>query len=227
VEDDLRFAPAEVQRAKLADHLAQPVTGERSRAAVFRLAVLLHDSGKPATRTTDTEGHVCFPNHPAAGAELAGRRARALKMSNDETRRVALIVRHHARPNAMSRAGETSLRALYRLWRDAGDCMPELALLCVADGMGKAGADTRFEDRERRGRMAELILDAYYTRFAPEATPDPLIQGEDVLALGIAPGPRIGQIIEAVREAQMAGDIATRADALAMLREMAADSRQP
>lgn len=224
--DDLCFSPSEAQRARLADHFARPVTGERSRAAVFRLALLLHDSGKPATRATDTEGHVFFPNHPAAGAELAGRRARALKLSNDETRRVALMVRHHARPNAMARAGETSLRTLYRLWREAGDCMPELALLCVADGMGKAGTDTRLEDRERRGRMAELILDAYYTRFAPEAAPDPLIQGEDVLALGIAPGPRIGQMIEAVREAQMAGDIATRAEALAMLREMAVNNRQ-
>lgn len=224
--DDLCFSPTRAQRARLADHFARPVTGERSRAAVFRLALLLHDSGKPATRATDAEGHVFFPDHAAAGAELAARRARALKLSNDETRRIALIVRHHARPNAMARAGETSLRALYRLWRDVGDCMPELALLCVADGMGKAGADTPTENRRRRGRMAERMLDAWHTRFAPDVAPPPLIHGEDVLALGIAPGPRIGQMIEAAREAQMAGEIATRDEALAMLRALAAESGQ-
>ncbi len=224
---DLCFAPDGAQWAKLTDHFAQSVTGERSRAALFRFALLLHDSGKPATHVMDAQGNLFFPNHAAAGAELAGRRARALKLSNDETRRVGLIVRHHTRPNQMARTGETSLRALYHLWRDAGDCMPELALLCVADGMGKAGANTPLEDRQRRGRMAKWILDTYYTRFAPAVAPQPLIQGEDVLALGIAPGPKIGQMIESVREAQMAGDITTRAEALAMLRLIADDSRRP
>lgn len=224
IDAGLHFDISDRQRAQLAGHFAAPITADRPRAAIFRFALLLHDSGKPQTRNAGEAGSAAFPNHPAIGATLATRRARALKLSGDETRRIKIIVQHHMRPNLMARAGETSLRALYRLWRDAGDCLPELALLCVADGMGKAGADTRLEDRQRRGRMAELILDAYYTRFAPDAAPDPLIQGEDVLALGVAPGPRIGQMIASVREAQMAGDIATRAEALAMLRQIAAES---
>jgi len=227
IDAALHFDISDRQRAQLASHFAATITADRPRAAIFRFALLLHDSGKPQTRNTHEAGNAEFPNHPAIGASLATRRARALKLSGDEIRRVKTIVEHHMRPNLMARAGEFSLRALYRLWRDAGDCMPELALLCVADGMGKAGADTALEDRQRRGRMAELILDAYYTRFAPDAAPEPLIQGEDVLALGVAPGPKIGQMIESVREAQMAGDITTRAEALAVLRRIAADSQQP
>ena len=227
IDAALHFDISDRQRAQLASHFAATITADRPRAAIFRFALLLHDSGKPQTRVVNEAGAATFPNHPAIGASLATRRARALKLSGDEIRRVKTIVEHHMRPNLMARAGEFSLRALYRLWRDAGDCMPELALLCVADGMGKAGADTALEDRQRRGRMAELILDAYYTRFAPDAAPEPLIQGEDVLALGVAPGPKIGQMIESVREAQMAGDITTRAEALAVLRRIAADSQQP
>ncbi|MGQ9814760.1 MAG: CCA tRNA nucleotidyltransferase [Candidatus Roseilinea sp.] len=222
IDPALHFNVSDRQRAQLADHFAAPITADRPRAAIFRLALLLHDSGKPQTRSDRSAGNAEFPNHPAIGAGLATRRARALKLSGDETQHVKTIVQHHMRPNLMARAGEVSLRALYRLWRDVRDCLPELALLCVADGMGKAGADTPLEDRQRRGRMAELILDAYYTRFAPGAAPDPLIHGEDVLALGVARGPKIGQLIEAVREAQMAGEIATRAEALALLRRIAA-----
>ena len=227
IDPALHFNISDRQRAQLADHFAAPLTADRPRAAIFRFALLLHDSGKPRAHNTDEAGSAEFPNHPAIGAGLASQRARALKLSGDETQRVKIIVQHHMRPNLMARAGEVSLRALYRLWRDVGDCMPELALLCVADGMGKAGADTPLEDRQRRGRMAELILDAYYTRFAPGAAPEPLIHGEDVLALGVAPGPKIGQMIEVVREAQMAGDITTRAEALAMLRRLAANNQHP
>ncbi|MCS7061080.1 MAG: HD domain-containing protein [Anaerolineae bacterium] len=220
------------RRAQLAAHFAQSITDERSRVAVFRLATLLHDSGKPAACALNEQANPSFDNHPTIGAELAVGRARALKLSNDEVQHIQTIVRHHARPNFMSRHGETDLRAQYRLWRVVGDCLPELALLCVADGIGKAGnhivlEERSFDERRRRGQMAILLLDAYYTRFAPDVAPLPLISGQDVLALGVRRGPRVGQIIESVREAQLAGEIATPAEALALARELAGCSPSP
>ena len=216
------MAISDQHRAELAAHLARPISGGRTAVAAFRFALLLHDSGKPRTRTLDERGSTHFANHPAVGADLAARRARELRLSSDEVQRVRTIIQHHMRPNLMARAGDTSLRAQYRLWRDVGDCLPELALLCVADGMGKAGEQTKVEDRQRRAGIAALLLGTYYTRFAPAVAPAPLIHGEDVLALGIAPGPRIGQIIESAREAQIVGDIHTRDDALDFIRQLAA-----
>jgi tRNA nucleotidyltransferase/poly(A) polymerase len=215
-------------RLKLAAHFASAVSAEHTRGALFRLAVLLHDSGKPRTRTVDAAGAAHFYSHPLIGAELAAARANALRLSNDETRLLRATILHHMRPNLLAREGNVTPRALYRLARDAGDCLPELALLCAADGMGKAGEQTPEEDRDRRGKMASLLIERYYTQFAPGIAAPPLITGRDVLAIGVEPGSRIGGILEAVREAQMAGEIHTYDEAVRLARELAGfDAHHP
>ncbi len=162
-----------------------------------------------------------FYSHPLIGAELATSRAGALRLSNEETRLLHVTILHHMRPNLLAREGDLTPRALYRLARDAGDCLPELALLCAADGMGKAGEQTKPEDRERRGKMASLLIEQYYTRFAADVAPPPLINGRDVLAIGIEPGSRVGRILEAVREAQMAGEVRSYDEAVQLARTLA------
>jgi tRNA nucleotidyltransferase/poly(A) polymerase len=215
-----RMPVSEAHRARLAAHLSAVGAGGRTRAAVFRLSVLLHDCGKPATRTVDPAGNAHFYGHAEAGAALAAARAGALRLSGDEIRWARLTVLHHMRPNLLARQGELTPRAIFRLARDVGDCLPELALLCVADGMGKAGELTRAEDRERRGSAASVLIERYYDRLASGVAPPPLIDGHDLLNLGLPPGPRIGQILEAVREAQAAEEIATREDALRLARSL-------
>ncbi len=211
---------SDAHRGQVAAHLAATAAGGRTRAAVFRLAVLLHDCGKPAARTVDPAGHAHFYGHAETGAALAAARAGALRLSGDEVRWVRLTVLHHMRPDLLARQGELTPRAIYRLARDAGDCLPELALLCVADGMGKAGENTKIADRERRGGAASLLLERYYTRLAPSVAPPPLIDGHDLLDMGLPPGPRIGEILEAAREAQAAGEVTTRQQALDLARQL-------
>ena len=62
--------------------------------------------------------------------------------------------------------------------------------------------------------MASVLIQQYYEQFSARVAPKPLIVGKDLLELGIQQGPRIGQILEAVREAQMAGETHTREEAL-------------
>ena len=218
---DWLMSLADEHRSRLAAHFGASVSGDHDRAAVYRLAVLLHDCGKPNTRTVDETGMAHFYSHPLIGAELAAARVAALRLSNQGARLVRTVVLHHMRPNLLAREGNVTPRALYRLWRDAGDCLPELALLCAADGMGKAGEATGMTDRERRGRMASLLIDQHYTRFAADVLPPPLVSGLDVLDAGVAPGRKVGAILEAVREAQMAGDVRTREEALSLARQLA------
>ncbi|MCS6846367.1 MAG: HD domain-containing protein, partial [Anaerolineae bacterium] len=217
-----RFALPDAQR--LADHFGAPTVENRTRAAVFRFAALLHDCGKPATRSSGEDGRVHFYGHEAQGAELAAARARALRLSSDEVTRVHTIVRHHMRANFMARqAHAPTLRVLYHFFRDAGDCAPELALFAIADCMGKRGAQTAVEDCAPSAEMAQRLLNAYYARFERSIAPPPLLTGRDVIALGVKPGPRVGEILEAVREAQMIGEITTRDEALALAHRLARD----
>ncbi len=207
---------------RLAEHFAAATVESRTRTAVYRLAVLLHDCGKPATRSVGADGRVHFYGHEALGAELAAARARALRLSGEEVSRVRIVVRHHMRANFMARQSHAPTpRALYRFFRDVGDCAPELTLFAIADCVGKRGAHTGAEDCAPSTAIARHLLVEYYARFEQSIAPPALITGRDVVAIGVKPGPRIGAILEAVREAQMIGEVGSRDEALALARRLA------
>ncbi|MCL5996654.1 MAG: HD domain-containing protein [Chloroflexi bacterium] len=210
-------------RDALTAQLSAVTTNERSRAALLRLATLLHDTAKPATRSIGADGRIHFYGHEEAGADMAAVRANTLKLSSDEVEQVRTTVRYHMRPNQMSRESDATgptARAIYRFMRDAGMCAPEVALFCIADGMGKAGTATPLAEARRRSAIAALLIERYYQQFSPAVAPKPLIGGKDLLAIGIPQGPRIGQILNAVREAQMVGEISSPAEAMALAQSL-------
>ncbi|PJF49115.1 MAG: HD domain-containing protein [Chloroflexi bacterium] len=216
----VRFELSDQQR--LADHFGTITAEHHTRAAVFRFAAMLHDCGKPATRSIGEDGRAHFYGHETTGAALVAARARALRFSGDEVARVHTIVRHHMRANFMARqAHAPTPRTLYRFFRDVGDCAPELALFAIADCVGKGGPQTAAEDCAPSVEIARRLLDEYYARFERSVAPPPLLTGRDVIALGVKPGPRVGEILEAVREAQMIGEIGARDEALALARRLA------
>jgi tRNA nucleotidyltransferase/poly(A) polymerase len=208
----------------LLQQLDSPTTSERSRAAVFRLAVLLHDIAKPLKRSIGEDGRIHFTGHEAAGAPMAAARAEALRLSSIEVDQVRVTVQHHGEPNRIARDAAPSPRVIHRFMRATGACAPEIALFCPADGYGKAGAASSAEDMQRRHNIATRLIEQYYAQYSPAAAPRPLIDGKDVMTLGVQQGPRIGQILNAVREAQMIGEISTRAEALALAQRLNAQA---
>jgi putative nucleotidyltransferase with HDIG domain len=198
----------------------------RDPRALLRLATLLHDCGKPMTRTVGADGRVRFFEHETVGAELAAARARALRLSGAEVSAVRMLVRIHMRPNQMARemarTGQPpSLRTWHRFFREAGECAPLLAPFAIADCLGKRGDQTRPDDCDPSRRIAALLIKRYFERYEASVAPAALVTGRDVLELGVKPGPRIGAILEAVREAQMAGEVGRRDEALALARALA------
>lgn len=192
-------------RTALAAHFAVPFVEGRRRLALFRLAALMHDVGKPAARTVDADGRIRFFDHENIGAKLATARAGALRLSTATAEALKRIVALHMRPNQMAREADAfTARALHRLAERAGDCLPELALLAICDCMGKGGVP---DGCERSVTVAAVLIDAYFTRYHRDAQPTPLLTGADLLKLGARPGPHFGRVLDAVREAQMAGEI--------------------
>ncbi|HEY3343021.1 MAG TPA: HD domain-containing protein [Anaerolineae bacterium] len=224
-------------RAALLDQLDSLTTSERSRAAVFRLAVLLHDIAKPLKRSVGADGRIHFAGHEAAGAKMAAARATALRLSSTEVDQIRTTVQHHAEPNRIARDGGPALgspapgslapRDIHRFMCAAGDCAPEIALFCPADGYGKAGAESSPQDMQRRSDVAARVIEQYYACYSPAVAPRPLVSGDDVMALGVRQGPLIGRILNAVREAQMIGEITTRAQALALVQQLNAQAELP
>jgi poly(A) polymerase/tRNA nucleotidyltransferase (CCA-adding enzyme) len=216
---DLRKSKIENRKSLIAT-LQSSITSF-SRAALLRYAALLHDCAKPRTVSVDAEGRIHFYGHEALGAAMSMTRSRALRLSGDEAHFVKGVIANHMRPNQMARMpAPPTPRALVRFFRDAGETAPLLALFALADCAGKRGDLTTEEDCAPSRHIAALLLERYYGQFEPQVAPQPLITGRDLLEMGMAPGRRVGEVLDAVREAQMAGELHTRDEALAAATQM-------
>lgn len=216
-----RFAPA------IAEHMAMPVTGGVERRVLFLLAALLHDIAKPLTCSEDEDGRLHFYGHEPEGASMARERLTALRFSRAAAERVATVVRAHLRPGHLARsAEELSRRAAYRFFRATGDAGVEVALLSLADHISLLGPGPLPESWPRRLAVTEVLLRHYFEQTEEVVAPPPLIGGHDLMdELGLAPGPALGRLLEAVREAQAAGEIRTREEALTLARALAGKGR--
>jgi len=198
--------------------LAEPVDGV-PRAALFKLAVLLHDVAKPQTRALKPDGGVSFYDHQSIGAEIAWEVTRRLRLSRAAGEYVRLIVREHMRPGQLNELGSAlTERAVYRFFRATGEAGPEVLLHSLCDHLAMKGPHLRAEDWHDHVEWTAKMFEAFYER-SETVRPQPVVRGDDLMReLGLAPGPEIGRLLEEVREAQAAGEIHTRDEALELAR---------
>jgi putative nucleotidyltransferase with HDIG domain len=205
--------------ARVAAAFAEPMGGGLTRRDVWKLAVLLHDIAKPETRSVDPDGRTRFIGHDRIGAERVARIGARLRWPGRATDVLGRLVRHHLRPMHLGMLDEITRRARYRFHRDVAEEVPALVCLTIADA---AGTDGRAPEGVYRG-ATRALLDSFLAGEAPaarEAAEPPLLRGEDIMdALGLASGPRVGEVLRRAREAQALGAIRTRDEALAWLRD--------
>ncbi len=202
-------------RAPLAEHMDTPWPNERSHRALLMLAALLHDAGKPSTAQLDDQERWRFLGHEVVGAQLASTRARALRLSTAEADRLRDIVQNHMRLLLLD---DPSPRALHRFWR-LGAAGVDVCLLTLADFLGTYGSHIEQDAWLALIDRVRLTLQAYFDQRDEVVTPPPVVTGTDLMKLlGLSPGPVIGQLLDAIREAQAAGEVLSLDDALAFAR---------
>ncbi|HEX6311061.1 MAG TPA: CCA tRNA nucleotidyltransferase [Acidimicrobiia bacterium] len=181
-----------------------------------RLAALLHDIGKPKTRSIGPGG-VSFHHHEVVGARMAEERLRALRYPNEIVDDVTRLVYLHLRIHTYS-MGWTD-RAVRRYARDAGPLLDELNHLvrcdCTTRNQARARALQRRMD-ELEARIAELREREELERIRPP------LDGRQVMEfLGIPPGPLVGDALDFLLEARLDEGPIDEADAYERLRAWA------
>jgi poly(A) polymerase len=167
---------------------------------VTRTAVLLHDIGKPSTHALAADGRHTFYDHAQVGAEMARAILTRWRFSNDEIAAVTALVRLHLRPIQYDRA-TFSDAAVRRMIRDAGDLRARMLDVARADTIASA-YPTLEEIDELETRMATLDPGGVVS-----AMRDPL-SGDALMAIaGRGPGPWVGMVKAALREAVLDGTI--------------------
>jgi poly(A) polymerase len=156
---------------------------------VLRLAALLHDIGKPATRRYEAGGGVSFHHHEVVGAKLTAKRLKALRFESATVKDVARLVELHLRFHGYGDGAWTDA-AVRRYVVDAGPLLSRLHRLTRSD------STTRNARRATQLSAAYDDLEARIARLADEeglAAVRPDLDGNEIMAaLGIGPGREVG-----------------------------------
>jgi poly(A) polymerase len=203
----------------LARHFAEPVSAGSTRRSLLKLAALLHDVAKPQTKAVTKEGRTRFLGHAKEGAAIAAASMERLRFSGKEVKLVETVIRYHLRPGQMTQEGLPSRRAIYRYFRDCGEAGIDILYLSLADHLASRGPNLDLSGWQEHARLVDYVI-AQHAEQEKLVTPVKLVSGHDLIhTFGLKPGPRMGELLEAVREAQASGEIATREEALALVRE--------
>lgn len=183
---------------------------------VLRLAALLHDVGKPATRQITPEG-VQFHHHELVGARMARERLQALRypahFTDDVCRLIELHLRFHGYGDGWTDA------AVRRYVRDAGPLLDRLNQLTRAD------VTTRNPERAKRFQALQDDLEERIARLAEEENLQalrPALDGDEIMEhLDLAPGPLVGEAWRYLMEVRLDRGLIERAEAERLLDEWA------
>jgi poly(A) polymerase len=162
-------------------------------------AVLFHDVAKPRTATVDETGRIRFSGHDRLGAEMTEEIMRRLRFSGAEVEATVEMVRQHM------------------VFKDT----PKMRVAKLKRFMARPTFEDELELHRIDCQGSHAMLDNYEfllckrEEFANEPIiPPPLVRGDDLIAFGLQPGPKFGEILEAVETRQLEGSLHTREEAL-------------
>jgi putative nucleotidyltransferase with HDIG domain len=217
LERDPAAALGAEQGEEIAAFLAEPFADELTRGGALRFGALLHDAGKPATRDFTPDGNVTFIGHDREGARISREVLTRLRASERLRAHVAALAEHHLRLGFLVHRRPLDRRATYRYLTTCAPVEVDVTLLSVADRLATRGDNAESAIAAHLELARELLAAALAWR--AEGQREPLVRGDDLAeALGIEPGPKLGELLAAIGEAAYAGEVATRDDAVALAR---------
>jgi poly(A) polymerase len=220
VEAELKLFGGE-RAAELESLLAEPLADEVSRATALRFGALLHDIGKPATRT-EKDGFVTFLGHDRDGAEIVGALCGRLRASRVLTRHLQDLALHHLRLGFMVREAPLPPRRVHEYLRATDPVGVDVTLLTVADRLSARGSGPLASEEAIEAHLAlarEMLAAALDWR--RQGPPQPLVRGDELaIELKIPQGPELGEMLAELEAAQYAGEISTWVEAVEHARRL-------
>lgn len=201
--------------ADFRDYLTDAFVRGRSRAALLKLAALLHDAGKPDKVSRDVEGQTHFYGHAEAGVALAEALAERLRLAKAERDYLGLLVSSHMHLVHLTAQPTRTRRSILHFFRKYGEDYRALFLLFAADTRATAGPKmTPGRLRLIREAVAEMLR-LYEEDLRPRLQAPPLLTGRDLIdRFGLEAGPLIGEILRKVEDARLEGLVVDRDSAL-------------
>ncbi len=223
--------------AKYAKKLA-PVAANKP---LFKMAALLHDVAKPATAKVQGD-RLRFFYHEEKGAKMAKKILERLHYSRADMRLICAMIGEHLRPSNLASNDVITDRGAFHFFRDLGEAAVPMLLLCWADyasyvtdaqlkrimpksadrmlTIAQAQKTANIGKTLRHMQVLNLLFKKFFDQ-PKKVRPARIITGRDVMdALSLPPSPKIGEILDAVADAQVDGTVKDRESALAFLKTL-------
>jgi poly(A) polymerase len=182
----------------------------------LKLAILLHDIGKPATRKIDADNTVTFKGHDKKGAEISKTICKRLKTSSKQTDYITFIIKNHLDALYLfqkNRIEPDTKEAEIKFFIKHGDRTPDLLIHTIADILGKNG--TPLQRDMDFVFFGIKLYNKFQNQFLPAKSLPPLITGADIIKkFGLKPSPLFAKILNKVEIAQINKKITNKAEAL-------------
>ncbi len=204
---------AQNKNKEISAYLKEEISSGRKRTALIKLAVLLHDIGKPATMRKEGK-KLSFHGHERVGMRMAQEISKRLKLSNEEIQMLSKVILWHLRPGYLADNAVISARAKFRFFRDAGKEAGSVLLLSVADQRATKGRLSPAATRLHHEKIAFNLLKEYFKKQKEEVLVK-LVNGNDIISsFKLSPSPLIGVVLKELEELQAIGKIKTKEEAL-------------
>ena len=212
-------------RPEFDDYFSEQVGDGQSRATLLKTVALLHDIGKPESKTLEPpthdrpDGRIRFLGHDHLGAQMAAVIFERLRCSRRTIAHVSLMIEEHLRPSQMSAdwAPPTD-RAILRYFRDVSPVAVDTVLLNMCDYLAARGSLLEGPEFERYSRMLGDILSRGLEPMPEQVSNDLLLDGYQVQErFDLRPGPEIGRLLDSLRDGESSGVVRTRAEAYELL----------
>jgi tRNA nucleotidyltransferase/poly(A) polymerase len=213
-------------RERVSAYLEQEVGGGRPRRPLLILAALYLPIG-PAESAGSQENAPPERTAYRRSSESAGARGRSLRLSNREAEMLETLLLQQRIPSLLGLGASDRAREIHRFYRDMGDAGVGAALLYLARFLGAYTPPVPQNAWSQRLEIARVLLSAYFEAYERIIDPVRLLRGGDLVqAFGLTPSPQIGDILQAIREAQAAGAVRTREQAMNLARRWLEEAQE-
>ncbi len=210
IEIAYESAPIEIK-----EHLDKVDFGGFPRINHLKLAGFLHDIGKFSTWTIEQTGRHRFIKHDDVGSKMAVPLLRGLKFSKKQIEYISTMIKYHIYPSNVIIAPDLNEKVMMRYIRKMEDNVIDNIILARADRLSARGIDVTDEMVSNNLDGLNKLLMFYLSKRETLEPLPKLLDGKEIMELkGLKPSPMLGEIIKALQESQLNGDVSTKDEAI-------------
>lgn len=199
---------------KVKSHLDSVDFGGFPRINHLKLAGFLHDIGKFSTWTIEESGRHRFIKHDDVGAKMCIPYLREMKFSKKQIDYISCMIKNHIYPSNVLAAPDLNEKVMMRFVRKMEENAIDIIMLAKADRLSARGEDITEEIVRENIEGLDKLLNFYLTKKETLKPLPKLIDGYEIMQLkNIKQSPFLGEILKALKEAQLNGDINTPEEA--------------